>query len=360
MQSKLSFFNDEVPQNDKPKVKKRMLRLALFGAIFLVALMLLGSQFFSSGDTNNGDASESVLMESPHGSSFAGVISPARTSFVIDTPPLTFVQGISLQPAIPPITLTPQVLGSILGTVEQGGGSRQDIFHYAVESGDTIDSLASEFNISPETIMWANQLTRSSRLQEGKEIVILPVSGTLHLVRQNDTLSEIAQWYKGDINTIVEFNDLTSASDIYAGDILIIPGGAQPAQLPAGRLTPVANSYFIRPVPAPYHISQGLHAFNAVDMSTGVCGSPIYAAAGGSVQKVGYHSVGGNYVRVLHPNGVVTYYGHMSGYTVAPGQRVLQGQILGYIGHTGYTIPSGSGGCHLHFEVRGATNPFAK
>jgi len=113
-------------------------------------------------------------------------------------------------------------------------------------------------------------------------------------------------------------------------------------------------------VPTPYRITQGLHWYNAIDFSTGKCGSPIYAAAGGQVQRTGYdYERAGRYVRILHPNGVVTFYGHMSKIAVNAGATVGQGQIIGYIGYSGHTIPSGPGGCHLHFDVRGSRNPFA-
>ena len=68
--------------------------------------------------------------------------------------------------------------------------------------------------------------------------------------------------------------------------------------------------------------------------------------------------MGGNYVRILHPNGVVTYYGHLARAAMSSGARVFQGEIIGYTGYSGYTIPAGPAGCHVHFEVRGATNPF--
>jgi murein DD-endopeptidase MepM/ murein hydrolase activator NlpD len=58
--------------------------------------------------------------------------------------------------------------------------------------------------------------------------------------------------------------------------------------------------------------------------------------------------------------GISTFYGHLSAINVKVGQDVSQGQIIGYVGHTGYTIPAGPAGCHVHFEVRGARNPFAK
>jgi len=55
---------------------------------------------------------------------------------------------------------------------------------------------------------------------------------------------------------------------------------------------------------------------------------------------------------------VVTLYGHLSVITVKNGGSVNVGEIIGYIGNTGRT--RGQTGCHLHFEVRGARNPFAK
>ena len=179
-------------------------------------------------------------------------------------------------------------------------------------------------------------------------------------MRPGDTLSEIAVWYKGDIDEILYFNEITDAKDIFVGDLLIIPGGIKPAQLPAGRLTQLAGGYFMMPVPRSYKITQGLHPFNAIDFANGTCGGPAYAAASGLVQRVGYDGVAGNYVRIMHDNGVVTLYGHLSGQTVSSGERVGRGQIVGYIGYSGYTIPAGPRGCHLHFEVRGAANPFLK
>ena len=63
---------------------------------------------------------------------------------------------------------------------------------------------------------------------------------------------------------------------------------------------------------------------------------------------------------ILHPNGVVTYYGHLSKIIVSQGAKVYQGQIIGYMGYSGRTIPAGPAGCHLHFDVRFAQNPFSQ
>ncbi|OHA71259.1 MAG: hypothetical protein A3D64_00350 [Candidatus Wildermuthbacteria bacterium RIFCSPHIGHO2_02_FULL_49_9] len=267
------------------------------------------------------------------------------------TPELMFVAGNTLWAATPPLTVTPQVLGAIVGQLETD--IRPEVVRYIVEEGDTTEKVAEQFGISLNTLLWANDLSANLALKPGQELIILPTTGALHLVRPNDTLSEIAQWYQADAEEIVSFNALESSSAVFAGDILIIPNGIQPSVLPQGRLTPLANSYFIYPVPAPYRVTQGLHAFNAVDFSNGQCGESIYAAAGGTVQKTGYTSLGGNYLRIIHPNGVVTYYGHLSAILTVPGAKVYQGQLIGYTGRTGYAT-----GCHLHFEVRGAANPF--
>ena len=319
-----------------------------FIAIFLFA-------FFGARTVRQSDAQTLSSTFLAVDGSLRGEIT-SQPNLVVESPELVFVEKTGIRASTPPITVTPKVLGVILG--EADSDARPDILRYSVEQGDTPLLVAQKFSVSLNTILWANDLQTDSFLRPGKELVILPVSGTLHMVRPGDTLSEIALWYKANAGDIEQFNNVSSSQGIFAGDILIIPNGVMPRVVPQGRLTLLANSYFIWPVPAPHRITQGLHPFNAIDMSTGECGDPIYAAAGGEVQKVGYTSLGGNYARILHPNGVVTYYGHMSAILALMGQKVFQGQTIGYIGHTGVTVPAGSVGCHLHFEVRGAANPF--
>lgn len=274
------------------------------------------------------------------------------------SPELLFVSREALRASTPPLTVTSKVLGAIVG--QSDNDVKLEIFKYEVEEGDTTASVAQKFGISQNTVIWANDLSATSVLKKGQALDILPVSGALHMVRPSDTLSEIASWYKVEAADIVNFNQLASAEEIFTGDILIIPNGVMPRVLPQSRLTLVPSSYFIYPIPSPHRITQGAHSHNAVDFSNGNCGESVYAASGGTVQRTGYTSLGGNYVRILHGNGVVTYYGHLSAILAKAGAKVYQGQTIGYTGYTGYTIPRGPGGCHVHFEVRGGTNPFVK
>jgi murein DD-endopeptidase MepM/ murein hydrolase activator NlpD len=76
-------------------------------------------------------------------------------------------------------------------------------------------------------------------------------------------------------------------------------------------------------------------------------GTPIYAAGAGRVKFVGVKGGFGNMVELSHPNGIVTRYGHMSRFFkgLKAGQRVEQGDPIGYVGMTGLAT-----GPHLHFE----------
>ncbi len=80
----------------------------------------------------------------------------------------------------------------------------------------------------------------------------------------------------------------------------------------------------------------------------GPIGTPIIAAGNGSIEEAGYKGQYGNYVRISHANGYQTAYGHMRGLApgVQSGAKVSQGQVIGYLGSTGF-----SSGPHLHFEV---------
>jgi murein DD-endopeptidase MepM/ murein hydrolase activator NlpD len=238
---------------------------------------------------------------------------------------------------------------------------RTEIIEYEVQKGDTISSIAQRFNLSVSTILWANELSRRSILRPGQKLIILPVDGVIHHVEKGDTLSRLAKLYQVKIEDIIAYNDIKEDGKIYIGDVLIIPHAKKPIVRYASKIVkPLPSSYFICPITPPCRITQGLHWYNAIDFSHGRCGDPILAAASGVVQKTGYSKIAGKYVRILHPNGVVTFYGHMSKIIVFPGQKVSQGQIIGYMGYTGYTIPRGPAGCHVHFEVRGARNPFAR
>ncbi len=260
--------------------------------------------------------------------------------------------------------------------VETALPSATAISVYTVHKGDTLSSIAKMFKVTTNTIVWANNV---SVIHEGDQLVILPITGVRYTILKGDTIAGVAKKFKADAGEVAQYNDLASDAVLTAGETIIIPNGevpptaAQVAQsarsktiknIASGKKTepylggggPALSGYFAWPV-AGGVITQGLHGWNGIDIGA-PSGTSIFAAAGGTVLVArsggGWNGGYGNYVVVAHSNGTQTLYAHMSKVLVSPGASVSQGDTIGKIGSTG-----ASTGPHLHFEVRGAANPFA-
>lgn len=241
---------------------------------------------------------------------------------------------------------------------------------YEVRPGDTLSEIADLFGVSVNTIIWANNLASARDVHPGDLLLILPVSGTQRTIVKGDTLQSIAKKYSADANEIAQYNGLDPSAPLAIGSTIIIPGGeiASPAPSTAagssprtsrepylGGSGPVQAGYYSNPLPGGI-LTQGIHGWDAVDIGA-ARGTPVHAAADGIVIVVrnngGWNGGYGNYVVITHENGTQTLYSHMSGVIASLGQSVSSGQVIGYVGMTGLTT-----GPHLHFEVRGAANPF--
>jgi murein DD-endopeptidase MepM/ murein hydrolase activator NlpD len=237
-----------------------------------------------------------------------------------------------------------------------------EILTHTVAEGETLSDIARAYGISVETILWSNGLTSSSAIKPGDVLKFPSVSGVLHVVRKGQTLSEIASLYGVSVERILAANHGVRAASIEEGDELIIPGGRPRVSRVSsreGRTIDFGSSlgYFISPT---IGLNWGrLHYNNAVDIAN-ACGTPVWAAAAGVVVEASYGWNGGygNLIRISHPNGMQTYYAHLQTLLANVGAPVSQGEQIGTIGNTGRT--HGPTGCHLHFEVRGGANPFAR
>ena len=235
---------------------------------------------------------------------------------------------------------------------------------YVVREGDTLSGIAKLFDVSPNTILWANDISRASSLKVGQILTILPVTGVRYTVKKGDTLASVAKRFGGDAGEIANFNGIEGSS-LAIGDELIIPDGeiSAPAQTrtasePARSAEPggaSGQSYYLRPILSGRK-SQGIHGYNAVDLAT-YAGAPILASASGDVvvaKDGGWNGGYGSYVVIQHDNGAQTLYSHASRVIVYSGERVVKGQVIAYVGATGKAT-----GPHVHFEIRnGIRNPF--
>ena len=256
-----------------------------------------------------------------------------------------------------------------LGTqasVEEWPASSQ-ISVYTVHSGDTLSGIAKMFGVSVNTIVWANDLP-GGKIKPGDILVILPITGIRHAVTKGETLASIAKKYKGDAEEIAQYNDLEVGASLALGDTIIIPDGeitappvvkksSGPTAPLHGAGGPAITGYYSWPVIGGV-LTQGLHGYNGIDIGAPI-GTTIVAAAEGVVIVSkgggGWNGGYGNYLVVQHDNGTQTLYAHASAILVSAGDRIAQGQAIGRIGMTGKAT-----GPHLHFEVRGAANPFAR
>jgi LysM repeat protein len=235
-----------------------------------------------------------------------------------------------------------------------------EISVYVVREGDTLSQIAQMYDVSAKTILWANDITNPSKIRPGDTLVILPITGVRHVVKSGDTLATIAKKYNGDADEILAYNQLASTHQLTVGETVIIPDGtiAQPVPSPSRAQGSMAvgggSSGFVNPVPGAVR-SQGIHGYNGVDLAA-PAGTPVRAAQGGEVivaRGSGWNGGYGLYVVVKHPNGTQTLYAHLSSLAVTAGDPVVSGQTIGAVGNTGRST-----GNHLHFEVRGARNPF--
>lgn len=275
---------------------------------------------------------------------------------------------------------------------------------YVVKKGDTIGSIAKDFGVSTNTIIWANNLKKGQPLKNGTSLTILPITGVKYTVKKGDTIGSIAKKLSADADDIADFNGIDS-SDLKVGMAIIVPDGeivtvvavkpkAQKESIAKtktnnglinkissaingtsndngsdsngkvvlsnhgektwGYNEPEAVGYFTHPLPGSRK-TQNIHGFNGTDWGAPK-GTPILAAASGKVivaKYSGYSGGYGQYVVIEHDNGTQTLYAHASKVLVSVGDEVKQGETIALVGSTGRST-----GNHLHFEVRGAMNPF--
>ncbi len=342
----------------------------------LLVLILRGSA---------GEGQASVLSVALHG--YVEETSASLSSFVrsphqiADINSLTAAdlrapgQGGDAQPGSSPIELSTIQENSLLAYapasedyIETSGFQRSNTVEYTVQPGDLLSFIASDYGVSVNSIMWANNLSDADSLSLGQVLKIPPVSGVIHKIKKGDTVASIAKKYSADEAKIIAFNSLPQDGKLRLDDELIIPDGrpqGSAAQQSTGKsivtaskpfaYLPDLGSFFILPA-AGFNWGK-IHGRNGVDVANS-CGTAIYAAAEGNVitsDGDGYNYGFGKYIKITHPNGTETLYAHASKLFVNVGDYVTRGQLIASMGTTGRST-----GCHLHFEVHGAKNPLTK
>jgi murein DD-endopeptidase MepM/ murein hydrolase activator NlpD len=272
--------------------------------------------------------------------------------------------------------------------------NRYDVIQYTIEPGDSIFSIAEQFNLQPETLLWSNRYTMGDDphfILPGQILNILPVDGVYHRWSLGERLTVVADFYNVTPEDIINWQgnelDPDEIGDydnpkIPDGKMLVIPGGKgtypdfrtprisrdEPATAKhlgpgacVGSFEGITGSLsFLWPTTerylSGYDYNPATNHF-AIDIA-GALGNPIFAADSGVIVYAGWNDYGyGEMIVVDHGFGWQTLYAHLSRVDVSCGQEVYQGDVIGLMGSTGMST-----GPHLHFEMRsdeyGRVNPW--
>ncbi len=248
--------------------------------------------------------------------------------------------------------------------------SRLNEVDYVIQPGDSLSSIAYEFNVSILTVMWNNNLTTRSILKLGQILKIPPTTGVMHTVKKGDSLKKIASLYKAQASDIINFNHLKEdGSDLKIGERVAVPNGSIKAVVvivPRARSVrqtfsnqPIPSNSYSAPSASGYvwptlkHLITQYYGFkhHALDIG-GPWQSPIYATKSGRVvmSQCGWNNGYGCYIILDHGNGIRSLYGHNSQLLVAVGEEVETGQTIALMGNTGHV--RGITGIHSHFEIQ--------
>lgn len=264
---------------------------------------------------------------------------------------------------------------------------RNEVIQYTVKSGDTIEGIATQFNLKPESIVWANGAGIVESLPIGITLYIPPIDGVLYEHVGSKTLQEIASEYDlPDAYAIINSEYNTPLRGYFPNDVppsgaLLMLAGAQAYEVSfydpvivteggdagatgtyvtfapgeAGSCARVQNpggGAFWTPPLNSYTWIRGFSGYHTgVDLAASV-GTPISASNSGRVIFSGWNSWGYGYMVALAHGPFTSIYGHMSVVYVACGQDVGAGAIIGAVGNSG-----NSSGPHLHFEIRYNNQP---
>ena len=225
-----------------------------------------------------------------------------------------------------------------------------EVESYTIEPGDTLSDLATQYDLTLDTLISFNQIKDARRIQIGDTYRIPNRDGLLYEVRSGDTLGGIAARYGTSVNAILDANDMRTR-EIAVGQVVFVPE----ARMNTTELKLILGELFRIPTVGRFSSGFGMRAdpftglprfHNGIDWSNAP-GTPIRAAGSGRVVHI--ETQIGNYGRFIilrHDGGFQTLYAHLDTFDVRVGQFVYQGDVIGRMGNTGRST-----GPHLHFSV---------
>ncbi len=234
---------------------------------------------------------------------------------------------------------------------------------HTVASGETLESIAQQYNLIPATLMGFNPALRSGKAIAGSQIVVPPFNGIRVDLQPGQTLRTLAKAYKVRPDVLFEVNGCQPApKTVFVPGVNWSPTEAASQSIPKAAKQ-ILSGFPLRSTPAEatvllkygYGVQAGMNkvAFHSgVDLAAPV-GSPVLSIGSGTIAFAGTQGAFGKMVVINHAEGLQTRYAQLNSIMVRVGQSVSRGQAIGTVGTSGR--PS-SREPHLHFEVRSRSN----
>lgn len=223
---------------------------------------------------------------------------------------------------------------------------------HRIAPGENIASIASRYNLLPQTLIQFNPILKGGSAPAGQEILIPPLNGIRVEVPPGATWQDLAAAYGVRADVLFEINGCQEIPKV-----AFIPGVNWTAS-PAARSEDYTGlKGYPLPAPAQIGLPYGWQAESATGRSffhsgldlLAALGTSVLAAETGEVIFTGIEGTYGYLVIIAHGGGRQTRYAHLSQIRVKIGQKVQAGDVLGLVGQTGKPdLPQP----HLHFEVR--------
>lgn len=309
--------------------KAVVIGVVLLGVAICIAVIFVWLQLFPTDTTEQNGTPDLVLDTTPVTQSEQHVPEVENETPKADT--------LSRAPSVP--TPTP---AAVYTPAQTESNPNAIVFkQHAVKEGETIETIAEQYEITKETLLSVNPIRNISALRPGEELTIPDRDGQMYVVQSGDSLSIITSRFNPTLGwkTLQEINGLKSEV-IYPGQKLFIPSVKIEAE---GSFATFDR--FVRPATGRiiglygqtvrYGKSEDPVVLQGLWIE-GSEGTQVIASATGVVVDAGHETDGlGRFVVLSHANGYRTIYGHLASVSVKVGDQVQQSDTIGTIGNSG-------------------------
>ncbi|MEM7717234.1 MAG: M23 family metallopeptidase, partial [Cyanobacteria bacterium P01_A01_bin.68] len=232
---------------------------------------------------------------------------------------------------------------------------------HQVNSGESLKSIAAQYDLQPETIVRMNPDISGRNLAVGEEILIPPFNGKIVRVSPNQTWKQLAAIHKIRADVLFEVNGCQKNPTV-----VFIPQLNKSSRATTNQSSPNVTSTpksFGYPLQDPLKVgfpygwqihptTKEVFFHSGIDLLASN-GTSVQAIAPGAVVFAGEQASYGNLIIINHDGGLQSRYAHLESIKLDVGQKVNQGDLLGTVGSTGEPTIKRS---HLHFEIRSSSS----